>query len=112
MRMQATVCFRWSESALRGWAALALGAMVFMPSLLQAQAPSRPPPRTIAQLAEGGPPSADGALQRVRDLPETASYTAYLVAYQSSGWRVHALVAQPKGPVPGGGFPVLVANHG
>ena len=47
-----------------------------------------------------------------RDLDDGPSFTAYLVSYASSGLKVHAMVAVPKGGIPADGFPVVIANHG
>lgn len=47
-----------------------------------------------------------------RALEDGPSFSGYLVSYQSSGLKVHAMVAVPKTDMPDGGFPVVVANHG
>ena len=52
------------------------------------------------------------ALVYERALDDGQSFTAYLVSYQSSGLKVHAMVAVPKAAMPAAGFPVVVANHG
>ena len=70
---------------------------------------SKPPPKTIDELRDA---DISTTLEYVRDLDETDSFTAYLVAYTSGGLRVHSMVAVPKCEKPAGGFPVVVANHG
>jgi hypothetical protein len=76
---------------------------------------------TSESLAAGPvPPSIDelraadysGQFEVVRKLDEGTGYSSYLVAYQSGGLRIHAMVATPNLPMPSGGFPVVVANHG
>jgi dipeptidyl aminopeptidase/acylaminoacyl peptidase len=52
------------------------------------------------------------ALELVRDLPPGPGFSAQLFSYQSAGLKVHAYVAVPTRPMPAGGYPVLVANHG
>lgn len=48
----------------------------------------------------------------VGPLPGGPGFTASLIAYRSSGLRVHAAVATPAGSPPPQGFPVLIVNHG
>ena len=45
-------------------------------------------------------------------LQDGQSYSAFLVSYESSGLKVHAMVAVPHAKAPEGGYPVLIANHG
>ena len=47
-----------------------------------------------------------------RKLEDGPGFSAYLVSYQSSGLKVHAMIAVPDKPKPEPGYPVLVANHG
>jgi len=47
-----------------------------------------------------------------RALDDGPSFSAYLVSYNSSGLKVHAMVAVPKIEMPDDGYPVVVANHG
>ncbi|MGI9270259.1 MAG: dienelactone hydrolase family protein [Woeseiaceae bacterium] len=47
-----------------------------------------------------------------RPLDDGPSFGAYLISYQSSGLKVHAMVAVPDSEVPENGFPVVIANHG
>ena len=70
---------------------------------------ARPPPLSIDQLRAT---QFAARLHPVRDLPGSPEFTAGLVAYQSAGLKVHALVATPRTGTPEDGFPVLVANHG
>lgn len=50
-----------------------------------------------------------GDLQR---LNETGTYTSYLTSYTSDGLRVNALLTQPKGTAPAGGWPAIIFIHG
>ena len=54
----------------------------------------------------------DVTLERVGPLDAQAGYSAYLIAYEHAGLRLHAMVAVPDTPAPEAGFPVVVANHG
>jgi dienelactone hydrolase len=65
---------------------------------------------TLAAVVLGG--CQKEALVYERALDDGASFSAYLVSYESAGLKVHAMVAVPKMDMPGGGFPVIVANHG
>jgi uncharacterized protein len=46
------------------------------------------------------------------ELTDRSGYRASLWTYRSAGLAVRALVAEPFGPPPADGFPVIVANHG
>lgn len=70
---------------------------------------TKPPPKSIDELRTA---ASATPWTLVRELPDGPGFSAQLVAYRSAGLLVHALVATPQGPVPPGGFPVLVANHG
>jgi dipeptidyl aminopeptidase/acylaminoacyl peptidase len=48
----------------------------------------------------------------VSQLPSTASYSAYVIAFQNDGLTEYAMVAVPITPAPAAGYPVLVADHG
>ncbi|MEO0617048.1 MAG: alpha/beta fold hydrolase [Pseudomonadota bacterium] len=69
----------------------------------------RPPPMSIDALREH---VFDVTLERVRPLEAEAGYSAYLVAYEHAGLKLHAMVAVPDTPAPAAGFAVVVANHG
>ena len=51
-------------------------------------------------------------LKYERALDDGPSFSAYLVSYESSGLKLHAMVAVPSASMPADGFPVIVANHG
>jgi len=53
-----------------------------------------------------------GNIEIVRTIDSNEAYTRYLIAYPSDGLRITGVMAVPKGPVPRGGFPVIVLNHG
>ena len=50
-----------------------------------------------------------GAIEIVRVLEETPSFTRYLFAYPSDGLRITGMLNRPKGNGP---FPVVILNHG
>jgi dienelactone hydrolase len=58
------------------------------------------------------PACADPQLTIDRPLDDGPSFGAYLVSYQSSGLKVHAMIAVPNSAMPENGFPVVIANHG
>lgn len=76
---------------------------------LSAGVGSKPAPLSIDELRIRDFASS---LEFVRDLEPGPGFTAYLVAYQSAGLRLYAMIAVPLTPLPAAGFPVLVANHG
>ena len=70
---------------------------------------AKPPPMSIEAMASA---SYEPRLRKVADVPPADAYSAYLVAYESQGLTVNALVAVPASEPPAQGFPILVANHG
>ncbi len=50
-----------------------------------------------------------GAIEIVRMMEDTPSFTRYLVAYPSDGLRITGMLNRPKGDGP---FPVVILNHG
>lgn len=52
------------------------------------------------------------ALTPVRPLNRGANYSRSVVSYQSDGLKIYALLTVPDGPVPAGGWPAIVFNHG
>ncbi len=52
------------------------------------------------------------ALTVLRPLDDGPNFSAHLVAYESGGLELRALVAVPHAEPPAEGYPVLVANHG
>ena len=78
-------------------------------SLLVVSVLAKPPPLSIEELRAQ---TLDTRLEFVRSVEGGASFDAHLVSYVSSGLKVHALIAMPRGDKPPGGFPILVANHG
>ena len=68
---------------------------------------ANPAPKTIEQLRAG---NFDVELVRIGPVKGGEGFDAYLVAYESGGLGVHALVAVPEGLQDKA--PVLVANHG
>lgn len=68
-----------------------------------------PPPMTVDELRAH---AFDVTLERVHPLDAQDGFSAYLVAYEHAGLKLHAMVAVPDAPAPAAGFPVVVANHG
>jgi len=52
---------------------------------------------------------AEGQIEIVKTLEQTASFTRYLIAYSSDGLRITGMLNRPKGAGP---FPVVILNHG
>lgn len=52
------------------------------------------------------------SLEYEAELDGAAEFDAYLVSYRSDGLKLHAMIAVPKSPMPAGGYPVILANHG
>ncbi len=88
-----------------------LATFVLMAALAACSGAERhgPPGLTVEELAER---EFDTRLRYVRDLDSPESFSAYLVAYDYAGLRLHAMVAVPLRDMPAAGFPVLIANHG
>jgi len=45
-------------------------------------------------------------------LSSGSNYQKYIASYKSDGLKIYALLTVPNGPVPEGGFPAIVFNHG
>ncbi|HJZ49894.1 MAG TPA: alpha/beta fold hydrolase [Roseiflexaceae bacterium] len=81
--------------------------------------PSAPPTPTTDPWGEYAPYTiealrnrsygAEGRIEIVRVLEETAKFTRYLIAYRSDGLRITGMLNRPKGDGP---FPVVIFNHG
>ena len=80
-----------------------------LPLLIPAMALAKPPPMSIEQLRTA---DFNATLSVERALDDGPGFSAYLVSYQSSGLKVHAMVALPDTPMPPAGYPVIIANHG
>jgi dipeptidyl aminopeptidase/acylaminoacyl peptidase len=83
------------------------------PTATQPPTPSPDPwatyaPYTIAGL-RGRSYGTEGQIEIVRVLEQTASFTRYLIAYQSDGLRITGMLNRPEGDGP---FPVVILNHG
>jgi len=48
----------------------------------------------------------------VEELGSGSNYTQYIASYQSEGNKIFGLLTVPTGPMPVGGFPAIVFNHG
>lgn len=64
---------------------------------------------TVPYLRERTYTSSVGTLQKSS---ENATYISYLTNYNSDGLRINALLTQPKGTVPDGGWPAVIFIHG
>ncbi len=70
---------------------------------------AKPAPKSIEELrAEERVVS----LSLVGEVVSHEGYRSHLYSYESAGLKVHTLVARPTSPMPEGGYPVLIANHG
>ncbi len=67
-------------------------------------------PISIQALRAGEYPGS--ALQVVRTLGAGSNYSRQVVAYQSEGLKIFALLTVPNGTPPPGGWPAIVFNHG
>lgn len=54
----------------------------------------------------------DGDLGEFKQVSETSTYTSYLTNYTSDGLKINALLTEPKGDMPTGGWPAVVFVHG
>ncbi len=54
----------------------------------------------------------DGDLGDFKQVSETSTYTSYLTNYTSDGLKINALLTEPKGKMPNGGWPAVVFVHG
>ncbi|MDQ3099443.1 MAG: alpha/beta fold hydrolase [bacterium] len=54
----------------------------------------------------------NSSLQNLQTISESADYTSYLTNYSSEGLKINALITQPKGEKPPGGWPAIVFVHG
>ena len=104
---------------LAGWSGVVratLAGCALLICLVSAAQPSLntstafPPPAPVERLREVTASATKPAL--VRHLEDGQGYKASLVGYRVGGRQLHALVATPVGPVPAGGYPVLLALHG
>lgn len=64
---------------------------------------------TIPHLRERSYQSQLGELKQVS---QTANYTSSLTSYDSDGLKINALITQPRGEIPQGGWPAIVFVHG
>lgn len=90
---------------------LGAAAALSVPALCPARAAGRRrPPRPISDLS--GLPQATAAGRRLHDVDGGPGYKAWLLGYRHDGMQQHALVCEPLGQPPPGGWPLLLANHG
>ncbi len=84
-----------------------------VPLLLAAQlavaGADRPAPLSVDELRSL---EVETTIVREQALDPGPGFTAYLVSYQYSGLKLHAMVAVPGSDAPEGGYPVVIANHG
>lgn len=52
------------------------------------------------------------APRNVQALDPGSNYSRTIVSYQSEGYTIYGLLTIPQGPMPPGGFPAIVFNHG
>ncbi|MGA2911426.1 MAG: DUF2079 domain-containing protein [Candidatus Levyibacteriota bacterium] len=46
------------------------------------------------------------------NVPENGNFTSYIISFTADGLKEYALMNIPNSPVPSGGFPVVVVDHG
>lgn len=52
------------------------------------------------------------SLEDLDQISTNTTYTSYLTSYDSDGLKINALITQPKGDMPQGGWPAIVFVHG
>lgn len=84
------------------------------------KSPLKAPPSATVQNEEILTYSIEGLRQREfkseiktkQKVSETASFTSYVISYDSDGLNIFALMNVPKTSPPPDGFPVIIVNHG
>lgn len=82
------------------------------PTTAPTAAPPTPTPHPLDGVTIDGLSARDypgGAIQILRELESTATYTRYYIAYPSDGLRITGIMQIPPGDGP---FPVIILNHG
>lgn len=69
-----------------------------------------PHPLSIESLRAGEYPGSEIIIEQT--LPPGGNYQRFIASYRSDGLKIYALLTVPDGPIPDGGFPVIVFNHG
>lgn len=87
------------------------------PSILPEETLGKPPSPTPMPLSELTIPgmrerSYTSNLDELQQVFSNASYTSYLTSYDSDGLKINALLTQPSGDAPSGGWPAVVFVHG
>lgn len=67
---------------------------------------------TIAALRERPARAKDFRIRAAVGTQETAAYQKFPITYTSGALTLTGIMNVPSGPVPDGGFPVLILNHG
>jgi len=67
-------------------------------------------PMSIAAMRQGSYPGSDIAIDE--ELAPGDNYRRFYVYYLSQGLKIYALLTLPNGPMPAGGWPGIVFNHG
>lgn len=67
-------------------------------------------PLSIQAMREKSYPGSDIVIEET--LSSGSNYSRYIASYRSEGLKIYALLTVPEGPVPQGGFPVILFNHG
>lgn len=67
-------------------------------------------PLTIESLRQGEYPGSEIVIEQ--ELDPGSNYQRYIASYKSEGLKIFALLTVPNGKPPGGGWPVVVFNHG
>lgn len=56
--------------------------------------------------------SYDSTLGEKSTYESKPTYTSYLTSFRSDGYKINALLTEPTGPMPAGGWPAIVFVHG
>lgn len=65
---------------------------------------------SIESLRLGDYPGSDLIVEQT--LTPGSNYERYIVSYKSEGLKIYALLTIPNSPMPAGGYPAIVFNHG
>lgn len=77
---------------------------------LTATATPTPHPMSILGMRARAYPGSDIHIEK--ELDPGVNYQRYYASYLSDGLKIYALLTVPDGPMPAGGWPAIVFNHG
>ncbi len=68
------------------------------------------PEMAIERMKSQSYPGSDLVIEQT--LPPGSNYNRYIASYQSEGLKIYGLLTIPDTPMPVGGFPAIIFNHG